>query len=338
VRCGPWRLRAAVLSALVAAPALAAAATLFGPYQHVPQGMTGATAPLIQTPAWAGPMAPVTLWAFAAGACGDERWGDFDTDRFARLNVAAFEQSGRDFIIATGGQADGFHCDSDRAMQRFVARYASPHLVGLDFDIERDQSPAQIEALVQRAQRVHQAQPRLRISFTVATHAASDGSGRSLNATGQAVVAALKASHFDAAIVNLMVMNYGPPDPRWCVPSADGLRCDMARSAEQAAHNVHRHHGLPYARLALTAMLGENDVAANVLTPDAAAQLARAARRLGLAGVHWWSLDRDQPCPPGEARVSPRCHALPGVPAGAFGHAFRRAFSDTLGAARRQPP
>lgn len=265
------------------------------------------------------------VWAFASGECGDERWGSFDRQRFAQINVPAFVAAGVDYIVSTGGEVGVFTCATDAGMQRFVALYDSPRLVGIDFDIEGKQTPAQIDALVQRAKTLQQQRPALRLSFTLATHASGDGSRRSLNTTGEAVVESLKRHALDTAIINLMVMNYGPADPRWCVlrEGASPATCDMGRSALQAAHNVHQKYGVPYARIALTAMPGENDVAGNVTTLQDAAAMARGARDLKLAGVHWWSLDRDQPCAAGSPRVSPHCHGLPGVAAGAFGATFQ---------------
>lgn len=264
------------------------------------------------------------VWAFATGECGNERWGPFERQRFAELNVPAFVAAGVDYIVSTGGEAGIFTCGSDAGMQRFIALYDSPRLLGLDFDIEGRQTPAQIDALVQRAKSLQQQRPALRFSFTLATHASADGSLRSLNATGESVVESLERHGLDTAIINLMVMNYGAADPRWCVlrEGASAPACDMGRSALQAAHNVHRKYDWPYARIALTAMPGENDVAGNVTTPHDAALMARGARELGLAGLHWWSLDRDQPCAAGSARVSPHCHGLAGVAAGAFAAAF----------------
>jgi hypothetical protein len=263
----------------------------------------------------------VVVWAFATGACGDEKWGAFDTDTFAREKRQAFEREGRDFIVSTGGEADSFHCETDEGMARFMARYNSPRLVGVDFDIERNQTPAQIDALVQRARWLHQQQPKLRLLFTLASHAASDGSGRSLNATGLTVLAALRRHGLqDIAVINLMVMNYGPADARWCVVSQ--ARCDMGASALQAARNLHTQHGIAYSRIALTAMPGENDVAGNVFLHADAHTLMQGARDLGLAGVHYWSRGRDQSCPAGSPRVSPLCHGLPGLPVGAFGKAL----------------
>jgi chitinase len=311
---------AAALFALTV-PAAAAAPPMFGPYKDVSLGIETAT-PRIAAPAWSAPPrhGEVLVWAFATGACGRERWGDFDTETFARLNVAAHEAAGHDYIVSTGGAVGAFTCDDDAEMLRFVERYAGPRLRGLDFDIEGAQTPAQIGALVERAKRVRERWPRLHLSFTLATHAAADGSRRSLNPTGEAVLAALRTHGLDDAVINLMVMNYGAPDPRWCMPVRG--RCDMARSARQALVNVHQKYRLPYHRLAVTVMLGENDIEANALSPADAAAVARTARRLGLAGVFWWSLDRDQPCKAGQPRLSPHCHALPGAAAGAFHRAI----------------
>jgi hypothetical protein len=320
-----WLERASSIAAAlcVFATCAAAAAPQIGAYKDVSLGIDKAT-PRIAEPAWRVPprRGQVLVWAFATGECGRERWGDFDTDTFARLNVAAHEAAGRDYVVSTGGAVGAFTCSDDAAMMRFVERYHGPRLRGIDFDIEGAQTPAQIDALVQRARRVHERWPALRLSFTLATHAAVDGSRRSLNDTGEAVLAALRAHRLDDAVINLMVMNYGRPDPRVCVVDAKTRRCDMGRSALQAARNLHHRHGIAWHRIALTAMLGENDVPDNVLTLADATTLTRGARRLGLAGVYWWSRDRDQPCRSGEPRVSPQCHALPGVRAGAFGDAF----------------
>lgn len=295
----------------------APASRLVGAYKDVSIGLDATTARIVE-PAWLPAPQPghVLIWAFATGECGQERWGEVDTEAFARVNVAAFEAAGRDYLVSTGGAVGAFGCADEAAMERFVQRYESLRLRGLDFDIEGTQTPAQIEALVGSLRRVRARWPQLRLSFTVATHAASDGSRRSLNATGEAVLAALGAAGLDEAVLNLMVMNYGPPERRFCVPRRG--RCDMGRSARQALQNVHEKYGLPYRRLAITLMLGENDVPSNASTPADAAAMARMASGLGLAGLHWWSVDRDQPCPPGSPRLSPRCHALPGVAAGRF--------------------
>lgn len=255
-------------------------------------------------------------WAFATGECGSERWGSFDTEAFARLNVGAYRRSGTGYIVSTGGEVGVFTCSSDDGMARFLARYDSPQLIGFDFDIEGKQSPEQITSLMQRIRWLQRQRPALRISFTLATFASSDGSGRSLNALGERTLRAMRDAGIEGAVINLMVMNYGPPTAANCV-AADG-RCDMAASALQAARNLHQGHGVPLAQIALTAMLGVNDVVSNVFTPADAQALVRGTRELGLAGLHFWSLDRDKPCPGDAAIVSPACHGLRGIEALAF--------------------
>jgi len=88
----------------------------------------------------------------------------------------------------------------------------------------------------------------------------------------------------------------------------------MGASALQAALNLHERHGVPLNRIALTAMLGVNDVRENSFSLDDARRMAQEARAHGLAGVHFWSLDRDRACEPAlTGSVSPVCHGLPGL-------------------------
>ena len=72
-------------------------------------------------------------------------------------------------------------------------------------------------------------------------------------------------------------------------------------------------------------MLGVNDVTANVFTLEDVQIVARFVRESGLGGVHFWSLDRDAPCPDGVSGVSSTCSGLAGMPAFGFSAAFRDA-------------
>jgi chitinase len=92
----------------------------------------------------------------------------------------------------------------------------------------------------------------------------------------------------------------------------------MGASAVQAVRNVHAKYGLPLAQIEVTAMIGANDVADNAFTLGDAAFLAGAARRLKLAGLHYWSLDRDLPCPEPVKGASSSCSGMP-YPPGAYG-------------------
>ena len=264
------------------------------------------------------PKEAVLSWGFAKGECGAESLGAFEP-AVVSANIEAFGQAGVGYIISTGGEGSSFTCESDAGMELFLRRYESSLLIGIDFDIEAGQTQRQIESLVRRVVVAQAVRPHLRFSFTLATHAATDGSRRSLNRLGETVLDAIRAMGLRNYIINLMVMNYGPPQPMYCFTRGD--TCDMGHSAIQAVENVHLRYGVPYRQIEVTAMLGENDVAANVFTVSDADMLARFALERGLAGLHYWSLDRDAPCPPGAPRVSATCSGVP-VAAGAFARAF----------------
>ncbi|HKE16532.1 MAG TPA: hypothetical protein VKB80_16780 [Kofleriaceae bacterium] len=252
----------------------------------------------------------ITL-SFATGECGAENWGGLPGDAMAAANVPLFTDAGIDYILSTGGAAGSFTCASDDGFTAFLDRWASPHLVGVDLDIEAGQSEADIASLIARIEPAHAAHPELRFSLTLATLANTDGA-ESFNAKGvQVIEAALDA--FGGALpsyvtVNLMTMDYGSPGPSVCVVNDGGDRCDMGRSAIQAAQNLQAAWGVPLSNVELTPMIGGNDVQSNVFSLDDADTIAGFAIENGLAGVHYWSYDRDLDCPPGAA--SPVCNSL----------------------------
>lgn len=310
------RLLPALAALAITASASAAPHAVFGPYQFFGLAPAG-TVPRASSVAPDGaPLEPGTVlsWAFANGECGEEVWpGKIPGQAVADANVA---NATNDYIISTGGQGGVFTCSSDAGMERFVARYMSPRLVGFDFDIEAEQSLAQLESLITRVRHVQRKYPKLRYSFTVATHAASDGSNHSLNKTGEAVLAALRRNAVSDFVLNLMVMDYGPASKQSCVVR-DG-RCDMGASAIQAAKNVERKYKVPFSQIALTPMIGVNDVLENVFTLEDGLIVAEAVQSLGMAGLHFWSLDRDKPCGEAVSGADGNCSTMPGLPAGAY--------------------
>jgi chitinase len=296
----------ALLGAALPAHAAPAQSPTFvaGPYQYLP--LTDGVARVIPH--------GTSTWAFASGECGEEVWKTQGAAQVAQ-NVAAFVKAGRPYIISTGGAENMFTCAGAAGMERFIARYDSPRLVGIDFDIEDKQTPAQVDALMAAIKDAQRRRPQLRYSFTVATHAASDGSRDSLNPLGESILAAIARHGVQDAVINLMVMDYGPASAKVCVLK-DGL-CDMGASSLQAARNVHARYGIPYERIALTAMIGMNDVVANVFSVEDARTMVAGARELKLAGVHYWSLGRDRPCAEPMTAASDSCSGVEAA-AGAF--------------------
>jgi chitinase len=277
----------------------------------------------------------VTL-SFATGECGSENWGGVPGAAMASANVALLNQAGIKYLLATGGAAGSFTCGSDAGFATFINRWASAGLIGVDFDIEAGQSMSVINDLVQRIKAAHTAFPNLRFSLTLATLANNNGASSaqslggaapdSFNVFGAQTLNAVKAIlgfNGSAATwpsyltVNLMTMDYGSPSAGVCVV-AGGI-CQMGQSALQAAYNLHDHWGVPYSGIELTPMIGGNDTQGETFTLADTDAVASFAVSKGLAGVHYWSYDRDVDCPAGAA--SPICNS--GGNAGPHGYLKR---------------
>jgi hypothetical protein len=261
--------------------------------------------------------------AFAVGECGRESWGGVPGATMAAANVDALDKAGVDYILSTGGAAGQFTCGTEAGMSTFIDRWMSPHLVGVDFDIEAGQSEATINALVQRIKDVQGKYPGLRFSLTLATSAANAGASVatslgaqapvSLNVLGTTAIQAVRnvfGANWPANVtVNLMTMDYGNTGPGVCV--VQNGQCQMGQSAIQAAFNLRDKFGVPFSNIELTPMIGGNDTQGETFTLADADTVSQFALKQGLAGVHYWSYDRDRDCPPGAA--SPICNSMGGA-------------------------
>jgi hypothetical protein len=263
----------------------------------------------------------VTL-AFATGECGAETWGGVAGDALASANVSLLGQASVKYIVSTGGAAGAFTCATDAGMATFLARWDSLGLVGVDFDIEAGQTQAVIDDLVRRIFAAHALWPALRFSLTLGTLAANDGAATAqslgasavdpFNVYGDQSMSAVEATLGFVAgqpstwpsyvTINLMTMDYGAPAMSVCVVASGG--CQMGQSALQAAYDLHDRFGVPYVSIELTPMIGGNDVTSERFTLADADTLAAFALARGLAGVHFWSYDRDVDCPAGAASAT----------------------------------
>ena len=279
----------------------------------------------------------ITL-AFATGECGSENWAGVPGGTLASTNVPLLTQAGVQYIVSTGGAAGSFTCATDSGFATFLGRWASSGLIGVDFDIEGGQSTAQIGDLVRRIGTAHGTHPALRFSLTLATVA--NGGGASLaaplgasvqdsfNTYGDQVMAAVQSTlGFSGATptwppyltVDLMTMDYGAPSPGVCVVA--GGACQMGQSAIQAAYNLHDRWGVPYGNIELTPMIGQNDQGGEHFTLSDVDTVSAFVIQMGLAGVHYWSYDRDVDCPAGSA--SSTCNSMGNGYAGDRGYLKR---------------
>jgi len=252
------------------------------------------------------PKLPAITLAFATGTCGSESWGGVTSTEFATENVPQLQAAGLDYVISTGGADGTFSCGSTAALESFIATYASAHLVGIDFDIEGGQSESEIEQLADDAAGAQSEYPNLQFSFTVATLGASDGSYGGVNSLGNEVVEAVLGSGLSHYVINLMTMDYGSASSSVCVV-VNGS-CEMAQSAIQAVENLEHTYGIPASKIAVTPMIGLNDNTSETFTIADVDTLTSYAVSNGLAGLHFWSLDRDTPC--NDDYASPTCNSI----------------------------
>jgi hypothetical protein len=293
---------------------------LFSPYKDVTINMnwntyqmqsavTGSDLPVVGSGSLVSqdiPKLPALTVAFATGSCGSETWGGVSGANWAAENVPQLQAANLNYVVSTGGAAGTFTCASTAGMESFIARYASPNLVGIDFDIEGGQSQSDIQNLVAAAAGAQAQYPNLQFSFTLATLGASDGSYGGVNSLGNEVVQAVLGSSLSKYVINLMTMDYGNASSSVCVVSSGS--CEMAQSAIQAVQNLEHTYGIPASKIAVTPMIGMNDATTETFTTADVNTLTSYAAGNGLAGLHFWSLDRDTPC--SDTYASPTCNSV----------------------------
>jgi hypothetical protein len=304
-----------------------ASGLLFSPYKDVTINMNwntdqmqsaveGSAIPVVGTGSLVStyiPKLPAITVAFATGTCGSEGWGGVSGASWAAENIPQLSAAHLNYVVSTGGEAGTFSCGSAAGMESFIARYASPNLVGIDFDIEGGQTQSDIQNLVNAAAGAQSQYPSLQFSFTLATLAASDGSYGGVNSLGNEVVQAVLGSSLKNYVINLMTMDFGSASSGVCVVVSGS--CEMAQSAIQAVTNLEHSYGIPASKIAVTPMIGLNDNTAETFTPADVDTLTRYATGNGLAGLHFWSLDRDTPCATTTTYASPTCNSVSGTTA-----------------------
>jgi hypothetical protein len=305
--------------------AIAPGYLLFSPYKDITVDMnwkndvmqtaaSGTSLPLVGAGSFYTTQEPklgaVTL-SFATGACGSESWAGLSAAAFASANIGALSNAGLNYVISTGGAGGVFTCATPSAFASFIATYYTPQMVGVDFDIESTQTQAEIQQLVADVAAVQTQYPNLRFSFTLATLAASNGSYAGLNALGQQVVQAIQTSSPAIAnyTINLMAMDYGKAATSNCVV-VNGA-CEMGQSAIQAVANLEHTYGIAPAHIELTPMIGQNNTSGEIATVSDVDTITSYAVANGLAGLHYWSLDRDTPCS-SKKTVSNSCNGVSG--------------------------
>jgi chitinase len=262
------------------------------------------------------PQLPAISIAFATGECGSESWAGVTPSEFISANITpgaanSLATAGLDYIVSTGGADGVFTCGSASAFESFIAEYDTPQMIGVDFDIEGGQTQAEVQQLVADVAAAQSEYPNMRFSFTIASLGGPDSGTGTINELGQWVVQAIQASSpaINNYTINLMVMDFGSASSSNCVVVSGA--CEMGQSAVQAVQNLEQYYNVPASHIELTPMIGQNDTSGEITTLADIDTITNYATANSLAGVHFWSLDRDTPCAAGSASAT--CNSYPSV-------------------------
>ncbi|MFE3626551.1 cellulose binding domain-containing protein [Streptomyces goshikiensis] len=257
----------------------------------------------------------------SGGACSP-LWGGttaLDADRVAS-QIAALRAKGGDVRVSFGGAAGselGLVCTSADSLAAAYGKVVDTYgLTKVDFDIEGAALP-DTAANTRRAQAIAQLQkshPGLDVSFTLPVMP------EGLTQPGVDLMANARQNGVAISAVNIMAMDYGP-----------AYSGDMGGYAIQAATATQAQikgvlglgDAAAWKAVAVTPMIGVNDVSSEVFTVQDATQLVEFARAKGLGWLGMWSGARDKQCPGGAKNsADPTCSSILQEPL-----AFTKAFA-----------
>ncbi|MFJ5291779.1 cellulose binding domain-containing protein [Streptomyces sp. NPDC088348] len=238
------------------------------------------------------------LWGGATGL-GDDK---------VASQISGLRAKGGDVRVSFGGASGtelGAACSSADALAAAYGKVIDTYkLTKVDFDIEGGALP-DTAANTRRARAIAQLQkshPGLDVSFTLPVMP------EGLTQPGVDLVANVKKNGVDISAVNIMAMDYGP--------SYSGDMGDYATQAATATQaQIKGVLGLSDAAawkaVAVTPMIGVNDVNTEKFTVDDAKQLAEFAKAKGIGRLSMWSGARDKECPGGaKDSADPTCSSV----------------------------
>ncbi len=231
------------------------------------------------------------------GGC-TPKWGgvtDLASDGVAS-QIGALRAKGGDVRVSFGGAAGSELATTCSSVDALTAAYTKVvdayGLTKVDFDVEGGALP-NAAANTRRAQaiaRLQRSHPGLDVSYTLPVMP------EGLTQDGVSLLADAKANGVGIATVNIMAMDYGP-----------AYSGDMGTYAEQAATATQAQvksvlglsESAAWKTVAVTPMIGVNDVVTEIFTVEDATQLVAFAKAKGLGWLSMWSVTRDKQCPGG---------------------------------------
>ncbi|OIJ65673.1 cellulose binding domain-containing protein [Streptomyces mangrovisoli] len=207
--------------------------------------------------------------------------------------IGALRAKGGDVRVSFGGASGTELATSCSSVDALAAAYGKVidtfKLTKVDFDVEGAAS-ANTAANTRRNQAIAKLQaqhPDLDVSFTLPVLPSG------LTQDGVNLLADAKTNGVKTSAVNIMAMDYGP-----------SFTGDMATLAEQAATATQAQiksvlglgDSAAWKALAITPMIGVNDVSSETFTVADASTLVTFAKSKGIGWLSMWSAARDQQC------------------------------------------
>ncbi|MEV5880493.1 cellulose binding domain-containing protein [Streptomyces sp. NPDC052101] len=223
------------------------------------------------------------------------KWGgvtDLTSDAVA-AQIGSLRAKGGDVRVSFGGASGSELATTCSSVDALAAAYGKAvdafKLTKVDFDIEGGALP-NTAANTLRAKAIAKLQaqhPDLDVSFTLPVMP------EGLTQDGVNLLSDAKSNGVKVSTVNIMAMDYGS--------SYSGDMGDYAQQAATATQaQVKGVLGLSdpaaWKSVAVTPMIGVNDVSSEVFKVDDATQLVNFAKSKGLGGLSMWSATRDKQC------------------------------------------
>ncbi|MFF7779371.1 cellulose binding domain-containing protein [Streptomyces tanashiensis] len=245
----------------------------------------------------------------SGGSCAP-LWGgvtDLANDKVA-AQIGPLRAKGGDVRVSFGGAAGhelALNCSTSSALAAAYGKVVDQYkLTKVDFDIEGAALP-DTAANTRRAQAIAQLQkshPGLNVSFTLPVMP------EGLTQPGVDLLADAKRNGVRVDAVNIMAMDYGP------AYSADmGTYAIQAATATQAQIKgvLGLSDAAAWKAVAVTPMIGVNDVSSEVFKVDDATQLVDFAKSKGIGWLSMWSSTRDKQCAAGAVTYAdPTCSSI----------------------------
>ncbi|WP_327184524.1 chitinase [Streptomyces sp. NBC_01334] len=241
-------------------------------------------------------------------------------DSAVKSRISALTESGATARVSFGGASGkelAATCDSvSELTEAYGEALDAAGSTQADFDIEGDEL-TDSDSVALRSQAIaalQEERPELEVSFTLPVMPSG------LDADSLALLASANKYDVQVSTVNLMTMNYGES----YAGDMGGYAVTSATAAQAQLKKVFgTTDAAAWKGMALTSMIGTNDVDNETFSLSDAAQVRTFAEEKGISWVSMWSTFRDQQCEDGSATddALTNCSGVE-QSAGAFAEAF----------------